>query len=57
MKAMSDTDEIDDFDAEGAVNEYRRIIALKEAATTDIDRADCESIAKRMEIARKEWQG
>ena len=46
-----------EFDAEGAVNSYREVIAWRDKQQTDLGRADCQEIADRMRKAWKERQG
>jgi hypothetical protein len=41
------------IDAARAVTEYRRIIALRDAQTTEIDRSEYDRIANRL---RAEWK-
>jgi hypothetical protein len=48
---------IDDFDAEKAVANYRRVIARRDEETTRDGKADFDATSKRMRHAWKNWQG
>ena len=51
------TKPIDDFDAEKAVWDYRRVIKQREAARTAKRKSELAATAKRMAKAWTDWQG
>jgi hypothetical protein len=57
---MSESDETDptvEFDAAGAVTEYRRIMAKRDAATGELGRAEYDRIAQVLRDRWAKWQG
>ncbi len=52
-----DDDPVDDFDAEGVVKAYRRVIDRRDAETTPEGKAEFVEIAKRLKKKWADWQG
>jgi hypothetical protein len=51
------SDPIDNFDPELAVADYRRVMAQLNAATSEVDKFEFRTIATRMRVEWKAWQG
>ena len=51
------SDEPAPFDPELAVADYRRVIASLNAATSEVDRYEHRTIAARLRVEWKTWQG
>jgi hypothetical protein len=53
---MTDVD-VPFFDAAAAVDAFRRIIAMRDAATDELGHEEYARIAQRLRARWKEWQG
>jgi hypothetical protein len=57
MSENDDTDPIVEFDAAGAVTEYRRIMAKRDAATDELGRDEYDRMAGIARARWAEWHG
>ncbi len=57
MKEPAETDMLDAFNPEQAVATYRRVIAQRDAETTEPGRAEFQTIPHRLRQKWTDWQG